>query len=81
VLVAHREALLGREPVDLALDGEQGIDALDRLDGDRRFLQPRQIEIPILICRGSNPAAPAGESGLCASIRPRADGRQEPPAL
>jgi hypothetical protein len=32
-------------------------------------------------CRGSNPAAPAGESGLCASIRPRADGRQEPPAL
>ena len=32
-------------------------------------------------CRGSNSAAPAGESGLCASIRPRADGRQEPPAL
>ena len=39
-----RHALLRRQAVDLALDGEQRIDALDRLDGDRRLVDPRQIE-------------------------------------
>jgi hypothetical protein len=29
-------ALVGRPSVDLALDGEQGIDASDRFEGDRR---------------------------------------------
>ena len=53
-LVAHREALFGREAVDLALDGEQGIDALDCLDRDRRFLQPRQVE------ELASPMRPAG---------------------
>jgi hypothetical protein len=43
-LVACRGTLRGREAVDLALDGEQGIDARDRLDRDRRLLQPCQIE-------------------------------------
>ena len=33
-----------REAVDLALDGEQRIDALDRLDRDRRLVDPRQVE-------------------------------------
>jgi hypothetical protein len=28
----------------LALDGEHGIDALDRLSGDRRLAQPRQVK-------------------------------------
>ena len=32
------------EGVDLALDGEQGIDALDRLGGDRRLAEPRQVK-------------------------------------
>jgi hypothetical protein len=27
-----------------ALDGEQGIDALHRLDGDRRLVEPRKVE-------------------------------------
>ena len=36
--------LLGRQPVDVALDGEQRIDAGDRLDGDRRLVEPRQVE-------------------------------------
>ena len=43
-LVAHARTLLRRQAVDLALDGEQGIDALDRLDRDRRLVDPRQIE-------------------------------------
>ena len=37
-LIAHAGALLWRVAVDLALDGEQHIDALDRLDRDRRWL-------------------------------------------
>jgi hypothetical protein len=43
-LVAHRKALRRREATDLALDGEQGIDALQRLDGDRRLVEPRKVE-------------------------------------
>ena len=43
-LVAHGGALLRRQAVDLALDGEQRVDALDRLDGDRRLVEPREIE-------------------------------------
>ena len=38
-LVARREALFGREAVDLALDGDQGIDALDRLGSVRRGVE------------------------------------------
>jgi hypothetical protein len=48
------QTLLGREAVDLVLDGEQGIDALDRFDRDRRLLQPRQIE------ELASPVRPAG---------------------
>ena len=43
-LLAHAQALLWHEAVDLALDGEQDIDALDRLDGDRRLAEPRQVK-------------------------------------
>ena len=43
-LVAHAQALVRRQAVDLALDGEQRIDALDRLDRDRRLVEPRQVE-------------------------------------
>jgi hypothetical protein len=38
------QALLRRETIDLALDGEQDIDALDRLDGDRRFADAGEVE-------------------------------------
>jgi hypothetical protein len=44
VLVACEQALLRAGAVDLAFDGEQRIDALDRFDGDRRLVEPRQIE-------------------------------------
>ena len=43
-LVAHALALMRRRTVDLALDREQRIDALDRLDRDRRLVDARQIE-------------------------------------
>jgi hypothetical protein len=43
-LIAHAHALLRRHPVDLALDGEQGIDALDRFDRDRCLLEPGEIK-------------------------------------
>ena len=36
VLLAHGQPLIGRQPVDGALDVEQGIDALHRLQRDRR---------------------------------------------
>ena len=38
-LAADDETLLRREPVDLMLDGEQGVDAFDRFYCDRRLLQ------------------------------------------
>jgi hypothetical protein len=41
---AHAPALLRQCRVDLALDGEQRIDTLDRLDRDRHFVDPRRIE-------------------------------------
>ena len=41
---ARARRSLRRQAVDLALDGEQRIDALDRLDRDRRLVEPRQIE-------------------------------------
>jgi hypothetical protein len=50
LLVAHAAALVGGAAVDRALDVEQRIDALDRLDRDRRFLEPRQIEEVGLQC-------------------------------
>src|SRR5438045_7350680 len=43
-LIAHAGALLWRVAVDLALDGEQHIDALDRLDRDRRLVDAREIK-------------------------------------
>jgi hypothetical protein len=39
-LVAHDPAALRRGTVHLALDGEEHIDMLHRLDGDPRLLQP-----------------------------------------
>src|SRR6202040_2655676 len=43
-LVAHAQALLRRQAVDLALHGEQGVYPLDRRDGDRRLGEPGEIE-------------------------------------
>ena len=43
-LVADLAPLVGRQSVDVALDGEQRIDAGHRLDGDRRLGEPRQVE-------------------------------------
>ena len=43
-LGAHAHALRRRQAVDLALDGEQRIDARNRLAGDRRLVDPGQIE-------------------------------------
>ena len=43
-LLAQAHALLWHEAVDLALDGEQDIDALDRLGGNRRLAEPRQVK-------------------------------------
>jgi hypothetical protein len=44
VLVANALALRWRLAVDFAFDGEQGIDAFDRFDRDRRLVDPRQVE-------------------------------------
>ena len=41
-LGAHSHALRWCQTVDLALDGEQGIDALNALAGDRRLIDPGQ---------------------------------------
>lgn len=41
---AHAHALRRRQAVDLALDGKQRIDAPDRFAGDRRLVDPGQIE-------------------------------------
>jgi hypothetical protein len=43
-LVAQAHTLLRRQAVDLALDREQGIDALDRLDRDRRLVDSSQVK-------------------------------------
>jgi hypothetical protein len=43
-LLAYAQAVLRRKTVDLAFDGEQNIDALDRLGRDRRLTEPREIE-------------------------------------
>ncbi len=43
-LVAHVQAFLRRLTVDLALDGEQDVDALDRFDGNRRLVEPGEVE-------------------------------------
>jgi hypothetical protein len=42
--VSRELALRRRLAVDVALDREQGIHPLDGLDGDRRLVDPRQIE-------------------------------------
>src|SRR5262249_4732521 len=44
MLLAHAQTLLRRKTVDLALDGEQNIDALDRLGRDRRLGEPCEIK-------------------------------------
>src|SRR6266446_6003897 len=43
-LIADAHALLWRHAIDLALDGEQHIDALDRLDCDRCLVDLCKIE-------------------------------------
>lgn len=43
-LLAHAQAFLRRKAVDLTFDGEQDINALDRLGRDRRLAEPREIE-------------------------------------
>ena len=43
-LMAHIHALLRRQPVDLALNRKQHVDARDRLLGDRRLVDAREIE-------------------------------------
>jgi hypothetical protein len=42
--MAHIHALLRRQPVDLALNRKQHVDARDRLLGDRRLVDAREIE-------------------------------------
>lgn len=42
-LGADGSALVRRQAGDVALDGEQGVDAGHRLDGDGRLLQLRQL--------------------------------------
>ena len=44
MLLAHAQALLWHEAVDLAFDSEQDIDALDRLHGNRRLAEPHQVK-------------------------------------
>jgi hypothetical protein len=44
VFVTNAPALRWRLAVDVAFDGEQGIDTFDRLDRDRRLAEPRQVE-------------------------------------
>ena len=43
-LLAHTQTRLRSKTVDLALDGEQDIDALDCLGRDRRLAEPREIK-------------------------------------
>ena len=43
-LVAHAFAFVRRRAVDLAFDRKQRVDALDRLDRNRRLVDPRQVE-------------------------------------
>ncbi len=42
--VSHVAALLCRRAVDCPLNGDQSVDEADRLDRDRRLVQPCQIE-------------------------------------
>ena len=50
-LLAHAQALLWHEAVDLAFDSEQDIDALDRLHGNRRLTEPHQVkELAPAVC-------------------------------
>jgi hypothetical protein len=44
VLVANAPALPRRLAVDVAFDGEQGIDAFDGFDRDRRLVEPGEVE-------------------------------------
>jgi hypothetical protein len=44
VLLSHAQPPLRHQPIDPALDGEKGIDALDRFGCDRRFAEPREIK-------------------------------------
>ena len=43
-LLAHAQALLRSKTVDLTLDGEQDIDARNRLGRNRHLAEPRQIK-------------------------------------
>src|SRR5262245_61385992 len=71
-LIAHARTLLRRHAVNLALDGEQDIDALDRLDRDRRLVDPRQIEelAPLMSPAGNLDDRPRLAVGLVAPIDP-----------
>jgi hypothetical protein len=44
LLAAHPQAFLLRDAIDLALDREQGINALNRFDGNRRLVEPGDLE-------------------------------------
>ena len=41
---AHAQAFLQGDAIDLSLDREQGINALDRFDSDRRLVEPGELE-------------------------------------
>ena len=64
---------LRRQAVDLALDGEQRIDALDRLDRDRRLVDARQIEelAPRMRPAGRFDDRPRLAVGLIEPVEPR----------
>ena len=51
-LLAHTQTLLRSETVDLAFDGEQNIDLLDRLGRDRHLAEPREITPAVRPARG-----------------------------
>jgi hypothetical protein len=44
LLAAHAQAFLRGDAVDLALDGEQGVDSLNGFNGNRCLVEPRQVE-------------------------------------
>jgi hypothetical protein len=78
-LIARVQPLPRRQAVERALDREQGIDALDRLDGDRRLVDPGEIdELAPHMC----PAHPLDDRARLAacSIEPVEPGIRRPPA-
>ena len=51
VLIANASALRRRLAIDIALDREHGIDALDRFDCDRRLVEGLSLAPPIVLPR------------------------------